>query len=191
MTFITTPLPPKVIEHLDRDRYILINRVISFDPADVYARMGHLLNPHKRVQQITVEQMWPNNPGVCGCGCGLTLTGRRTRWATDLCSKFPLEVYWIIRGDVGVLKKYTELYWGCRCAKCEMHEDDLYKILRSNQDYSAPLYLDHIVPVKHGGGASWLSNYQLLCRECHQAKTNADFGWKQPRLDLDSQLRLI
>lgn len=43
--------------------------------------------------------------------------------------------------------------------------------------------LDHIVPVKFGGGGCWLNNYQLLCHNCHVQKTNLDFGWKQ---NLDS-----
>lgn len=38
--------------------------------------------------------------------------------------------------------------------------------------------VDHVVPVKLGGGACWLSNYQLLCHDCHVGKTNTDFGWK-------------
>lgn len=45
----------------------------------------------------------------------------------------------------------------------------------------SPLKVDHIFPVKLGGGGGWLSNYQLLCHKCHVEKTNEDFGWKQPK----------
>lgn len=31
--------------------------------------------------------------------------------------------------------------------------------------------VDHIIPISHGGAEDSLSNLQLLCSECHKAKT--------------------
>lgn len=192
MKFLSDPLPPRVIEHPSSHRYILMNRVISFDPAEVYSRVQHLLNPHKRIQSnLSLVDLWPNSPGICGCGCGLPLVGRQTRWASKLCSEFPLEVYWIIRGDAAAIRPYIARYWGEQCCRCGKSRETLYGEIRERGEWKAPLYLDHIVPVKHGGGASWLGNYQLLCETCHRLKTNEDFGWKQTRLDMPDQLKLL
>ncbi|QNF35851.1 HNH endonuclease [Adhaeribacter swui] len=109
--------------------------------------------------------MFPNyQNGQCSCGCGAALLGRRKRWATDDCSQFALAVWAIIDGQVGKFEYFVAKYNGRKCAVC-----------RSRRD----LKVDHIVPVKHGGGGCWLSNYQLLCHSCHVQKTNKDFGWKQ------------
>lgn len=67
------------------------------------------------------------------------------------------------------------MYYGYGCINgCERKHPD------------SPLYdnidIDHIVPVKLGGGGCWLSNYQPLCKPCHKTKTVADFNWKMPKL---------
>lgn len=39
---------------------------------------------------------------------------------------------------------------------------------------------DHVIPLAKGGTGD-RSNYQLLCKECHQAKSNADKGHRVRR----------
>lgn len=140
------------------------SRVIFFDPAPVYQRLT--INPYSRLQaHLAFKDMFPDRKdGLCSCGCQAPLTGRRRRWASDDCSKFALAVWAIIDGQPGTFEYYVAKYNGRKCAVC-----------RSRRD----LKVDHIVPVKHGGGGCWLSNFQLLCHGCHVEKTNKDFGWKR------------
>ncbi|MGI4749722.1 MAG: HNH endonuclease [Janthinobacterium lividum] len=101
----------------------------------------------------------------CSCGCGRALTGRRTRWATQPCAAFATAVWEIIDGRQATIRKFVTLYnGGWKCAVCNSGKK---------------VKLDHVVPIKFGGGGCWLNNYQLLCHNCHVKKTNLDFGWKQ------------
>jgi 5-methylcytosine-specific restriction protein A len=43
---------------------------------------------------------------------------------------------------------------------------------------SAAEEVDHVVPLAKGG-ADDDTNLQSLCRECHQAKTRRDNGWRE------------
>ncbi|RDC63951.1 HNH endonuclease [Adhaeribacter pallidiroseus] len=106
--------------------------------------------------------------GICSCGCGQALWGRRKRWASDDCTAFALAIWAIIDGQVGKFEYFVTKYNSKKCAVCGSRRH---------------LKVDHIVPVKHGGGGCWLSNYQLLCHSCHVIKTNKDFGWKQQSAD--------
>jgi 5-methylcytosine-specific restriction endonuclease McrA len=75
---------------------------------------------------------------------------------------FAADVYRIIYGQPDTIKLYLKKYHGYKC-KCGRVRK---------------MKADHIIPVKHGGGGCWLSNYQFLCHACHVHKTNEDFGWK-------------
>lgn len=44
--------------------------------------------------------------------------------------------------------------------------------------FRAATELDHIVPLSRSG-TDTADNRQGLCRECHDIKTRADFGWRQ------------
>lgn len=160
------PLPQKLLSSNLRDCYI---RVLYFDPTPVYERIGHLIDPYKRIQSICIERMFPNeDKRVCACGCGVFLEGRRTRWANDGCSEFGRCVSGIISGNSQMIRSFLYDYYGYVCFKCDEHESMLIS-----------LEADHTIGVKHGGGGSWLSNYKYLCKGCHREKTNEDFGWNK------------
>lgn len=153
-------------------------RVAFFDPTEIYARQP--VDPFRRVQAtLSFALMFPNKDGLCACGCGRNLTGRQRRWATEDCSSFAYNVWAIIDGRRDTIAFYvSKLNGGYEC-KCGQGEGDSK--------------LDHIIPVKHGGGGCWLNNFQWLCHKCHVKKTNEDFGWKkkpQPIPDLFSTLQL-
>lgn len=147
------------------------SRVIFFDPAPIYARLN--INRYKRLQShLAFRDMFPDRKdGLCSCGCEAPLRGRRRRWAADDCAKFALAVWAIIDGQAGTFEYYVAKYNSKKCALCSSRRD---------------LKVDHRVPVKHGGGGCWLSNFQLLCHSCHVGKTNKDFGWKQ-KLEKEAQ----
>ena len=158
--FYLEPLPFKKLKL----KYSWQERVIFFDPSAIYNRVK--INPLRRIQShLAFPDMFPDRKdGFCSCGCGEVLTGRRRRWATNDCTKFATAVWSIIDGQVGAYEYYVGKYQGRKCIVC-----------RSRRD----LKVDHIIPVKYGGGGCWLSNFQLLCHACHVVKTNTDFGWKQ------------
>ena len=139
-------------------------RVLFLDPSDIYSRVN--IRPYERVQtHLTFAEMFPAKPdAACACGCGAAISGRRRRWASDDCTKFATTVWAIIDGQAGTISTFVKKYYGAKCSICGTRKE---------------LKADHIIPVKHGGGGCWLSNFQLLCHFCHVAKTNKDFGWKQ------------
>ena len=154
------PLPYKEVE-----REILPHRlrVMFFDPSLQYECMeavGHG-DCFRRVNSLNMEVLFPQvEKKVCACGCGGKLQGRRSRWATEDCSKFALGVYWIICGQIQRSGNYIFQYYGYACRNCG--------------DMNAELHIDHIIPVYAGGGACWLSNLQPLCIDCHKEKTKND-----------------
>lgn len=145
-------------------------RVFFFDPTPLYERINEakVLNPFQRQCTVSMTFLFINEDNKCGCGCGKELSGRKKRWASKECSDFAFAVFAIIGGYTNTLRNYRSLFIGG--AKCEICNDI--------PQYE-PLELDHIYPVKFGGGGGWLSNYQFKCKQCHREKTNKDFGFKQ------------
>lgn len=156
---IFSALPVKKL----RIRLSWFKRVLFYNPAEIYERTP--VDVYRRIQnQLEFSILFPSKKDkTCACGCGGPLQGRRTRWATNECSRFAAEVWRIIDGQTAPIHAYLRRYYGNACATCGTARN---------------LKVDHIIPVKHGGGGSWLNNFQLLCHQCHVLKTNNDFGWK-------------
>lgn len=96
------------------------------------------------------------------------------------CQILPLQIFWIIQGDVDTISKYVRARDGDRCKHCHGTWDSIWESLK-DEDLSwdqkariATLELDHVTPVWKGGGGCWLNNYQLLCNRCHKIKTKED-----------------
>jgi 5-methylcytosine-specific restriction endonuclease McrA len=138
-------------------------RVLFFNPAQLYER--HSIEVYSRSQKrLSFPVLFPQSEtGICACGCGKPLSGRRRRWASDPCSKFAVNVWRIIDGQVDTVKYFIKLYnkGTRRCDSCS----------KGRMRFE----LDHRIPVHAGGGGCWLSNYQRLCKACHQQKTKEDF----------------
>lgn len=154
----------------------LINKVLFLDPAPFFERIHTTGDPLQRFntsRKVGIHILFPNETkGICACGCGQELTGKRRRWATDVCSDFPFEVYSIIAGRADTIRKYMWYYQHGHCAMCG---DELCGSWQPHfvHDYDC----DHIHPVHLGGGCCWLSNYQLLHRDCHKEKTKKDMQY--------------
>lgn len=119
-----------------------------------------MINNFKRYQSgLRLNEIYPlRKDGLCGCGCGRMLSGRRKRWATKQCTINAVIRFNIIKGDVKYIR--NELYRRDKgkCARCET----------ITYDWDA----DHILPVCEGGGGTDLTNFQTLCKPCHKLKTN-------------------
>lgn len=150
-------------------------RILSFDPTPVYDRISNLIDPYTRTQaMVQIDDIFPSPIGkVCACGCGHKLTGRQTRYASEACGEWCSDISGIIRGHSGTVnlffRQYNRIIHGFSdfCIRCESTDQETF--------------VDHIVPVKYGGGGCWLSNYQLLCHRCHRIKTCQDFGLKKKK----------
>lgn len=149
-------------------------RVLQFDPSNAINVFSP--RPFQRSQNIGVGQLFPNIDGLCACGCGKEIKKPRRRWATDECSFYTVAVRNIIAGASSTISFYLSKYYGWKCFNCGCK--DKGHDMGAN-GVVAWIKVDHIIPVKLGGGACWLSNYQLLCHDCHVNKTNKDFNWKQ------------
>jgi len=150
------PLPYKALKFKHAHQH----RVAAFDPTIIYQRLQ--INQFRRHQvDLKFADAFPPIDGQCSCGCGNAFPKRRRRWASDDCVKFALEVWAVIDGQTEIINRYVAKYNGRVCARCRCRKG---------------LKVDHVIPVKHGGGGCWLSNYQLLCHDCHVQKTNEDFG---------------
>lgn len=145
-------------------------RVFFFDPTSLYEKINDakVLNPYQRQCTVSINFLFENKDKRCACGCGKELTGRQKRWASKECNDFAFAVFAIISGYTNTLRQYRNIFiGGYKCEVCG--EPENYE----------PVELDHIYPVKFGGGGGWLSNYQFKCKKCHREKTNKDFGFKQ------------
>ena len=154
-------------------------KTLFFDPTKLYEKFSDKLDPYKRIHGLMASQVFPLIEGYCACGCGLLTRKYKTgankfiKWATPDCHIIPYYVIGIINGQSATIRTCLSVYYGNVCSRCgkEGGEPDG----RSENG----LYADHIIPVKHGGGASWLSNYQWLCHTCHVDKTCEDFNHKR------------
>ena len=134
----------------------------------------HRIDPYARRQKILwVHDMFPyRDDGLCRCGCGKKLEGRRTSWASNSCSYAARMEHGIIAGDAGCVRiRLRQLQKGV-CQECgEEHGE---------------WHADHIIEVRHGGGGCTIDNYQTLCIPCHKAKTK-----KNHKSNSKKQLKLI
>lgn len=152
------PLEPKEIAV---EEYI--KRILFYDPAPLYQRLSGLIDPLERYNYVNFEVMFPDNPdNSCACGCGLPIKKAKRRWATNDCQKFAMGIWAIIAGKTAYIGWVLGNYLPDTCCKCGSHE---------------AVECDHVIPVNRNGGASWLSNFQFLCKECHKIKTREDNGW--------------
>jgi hypothetical protein len=165
----------------------IIKTILELDPHPYYSRIE--VNPYKRRQKIFMKDLFPNEKKICACGCAKTLDGRKSRWFSKECQTIPLQIFFIIQGDVDTIAKYVRARDGDKCKHCQRTWNDIWESLEGKDltlDQRARmccLELDHIVPVWKGGGGSWLNNYQFLCNGCHKIKTKADRASEQ---DIDS-----
>jgi len=145
-------------------------RIFFFDPTPLYEKINEakVLNPYQRQCTVSINFLFDNKGKMCACGCGKELSGRQKRWSSKECNDFAFAVFAIISGYANTLRQYRNIFIGGY--KCE--------ICGKPEDHEA-IELDHIYPVKFGGGGGWLSNYQFKCKKCHREKTNKDFGFKQ------------
>lgn len=163
-----------------REREARINRVIEFDPSEVYERIEkseYRIDKFARNQSIPVFVMFPPKHGKCSCGCGKELKGRQTRWASEECSNFANAVRNIICGYMQTIEFY--LYKKLKtsgCVKCGS---------RINVE------TDHKIAVVNGGAGMWLDNYQPLCKKCHIEKTQLDLRRRKFRREGVEQLTIF
>lgn len=137
-------------------------RLIYYDPSEIYERIAEHIDPFKRRQNpIPYSIMFPkNDQNICRCGCGQYA---KQSWATPECLGFCFYIHRIIiYGTPAETKRLINIYFGDECVHCTTNR------------WNA---IDHIIPVKHGGGACWLSNFAPLCDGCHKVKTKKDFRW--------------
>lgn len=158
-------------------------KLVQFDPTEAYKRIDEadVINPKRRYNSVYIGLIFPKrNDGLCTCGCGLKLEGRRTVWATEDCSNFPGLVWSIITGHSSIINICGRIF-GTDCVVCG----------KSEQETGETHELDHKFPVKFGGAGGWLSNYEFKCKKCHREKTNKDFGFGKHKPQLVNQTSLF
>lgn len=122
--------------------------------------MEELINPFQRRQDnFYLHDMFPKKEdSTCACGCNKLLRGRQKKWASMECADNAYTIFAIIKGNNGIIRKELFKLDEGHCRYCGMYDNKWQA--------------DHIIPVEFGGGGRDLSNFQTLCLECHQEKTN-------------------
>ena len=137
------------------------------------------LNHYKRIQDITIGELYPSIPGFCAFKCGKPLIGKRTRWCSDLCCRragyqlaIKMEIPDIIRSEVQKRDKDKDGKIFCKNCGCPVGWDFTnHKEIKWDAD--------HIIAVVNGGGGLGLSNYRIVCKPCHRLKTKEDLKTKR------------
>jgi len=178
MGFLFDNQPPECRQKLDISKvrdfdklHEQMQKLVLYDPSEVYERLDKLksINPFKRFNSIGMCFIFPpKGNGICSCGCGKQLTGRQSVWGGSICRRFPLNIQAVLSGH-SLLRSICTNIFSSDCVDCGISE----------WESKAVHELDHICPVKLGGGCSWLNNYEFRCKTCHRKKTNKDFGFKE------------
>lgn len=100
------------------------------------------------------------NDGICACGCGKELSGKKRRWASKDCQETAVINYFVVKGDLSIIRAMLFDRDKGYCYGCGVY----------SEDWQA----DHILPVYLGGSACGLENMQTLCKDCHKQKTYTD-----------------
>jgi 5-methylcytosine-specific restriction endonuclease McrA len=120
-----------------------------------------MINHFKRYQVgLSLKYLFPQvDKSKCACGCNNPLLGRKKRWASKKCQEKALKFFFIIKGDVSVIREELFFRDNGKCFSCGI--------------FSKSWDAHHIIPVFKGGGACDLTNFQTLCKECHKKKTRS------------------
>ena len=118
--------------------------------------MYELIDKYARVQEgLTMNHIYPNyEDGLCSCGCGRPLRGRRTRWATDQCKTNAVDRFLVTKGDTEAIRR---LVWERDQGVCALCGE-------VDPEWQA----HHVRPVSLGGGGCGLDNFATLCLKCHK-----------------------
>ena len=117
-----------------------------------------IIDNHKRVQKgLVMIQMFPSLPGLCACGCGKRLTGRKKRWASQHCADRAYRLFAVLKGDNQVIREEVFERDQGFCVKCGVYDEKWQA--------------DHVIEVCNGGGGCTIDNFQTLCLHCHKEKT--------------------
>lgn len=118
-----------------------------------------MVNKYSRYQKgLKMVTLFPiNSNGLCSCGCGKQLNGRKRKWYSQECSKYALNIFYIIKGDNLIIRQNIFNRDNGYCSGCGEFDENWQA--------------DHITPVFLGGGACTLDNFQTLCKACHREKT--------------------
>lgn len=133
------------------------DRIYRIDVSIIYNRIS--IDRHSRKNSISKDEIFPPIDGYCFCGCGTKLPPYRIKWANDECREFSFYVWSIISGRTNEIKEILRNGRAPVCCKCGSNKR---------------IEVDHVVPVSSGGGGCWITGYQLLCYDCHKAKTGND-----------------
>ena len=110
----------------------------------------------RKVLNRDVYSLMVSRNGLCRCGCG-NQTNSRGMFSENGCTDPFYRVAEMIANQGEGLRRFLTDLRGCKCEGCG--KETRY------------LEVDHIIEVKNGGGICWIDNYQLLCEDCHKAKT--------------------
>lgn len=122
------------------------------------------INTFSRYQKgLSMEDLYPvKRDKVCSCGCGQKLTSRKRRWFSKDCLNKSLTHFFIVKGDVSIIRKEVFKRDNGFCCICGV--------------FDSQWHADHIVAVINGGGGCDLNNFQTLCVPCHKLKTKSDLS---------------
>lgn len=136
-----------------------------------------MIDSFKRYQVgLKLIDLFPNRiDGLCACGCGKTLEGRKKRWASEDCQSKALNIFLIVKGDSFTIRANLFERDNGYCCNCGVLSNDWHA--------------DHITPVFLGGSACDLGNFQTLCLDCHKEKTKRQnyFSTESHLLTISSQ----
>lgn len=138
----------------------------------------------RRFPKLSFPAMWPKRQdGLCRCGCGQKLSGRRTSWATKECERKAVQAFSIAKGDIGAIRSALLKRDHGVCALCGMDTEEARAECRqwifreefpSDETYAAAIAASNAMrakfmllrfPMPEGGGSWWNADHILPLEE--------------------------
>ena len=118
---------------------------------------------------------WKVQPMCREAGCNRRAEPGATYCAEHLRAhkKEEMDDYNRFRRDPDSQRFYNSALWR-KTSRAQLRREPLCRMCLAEGRYTAAVLVDHIVPIKQGGGALDLDNLQSLCNSCHERKSQEE-----------------
>lgn len=181
-----------------------MERIQNFELVKPGSNAKRLLRQHTGHRYMSLDLLKKDEYNNCAWCEDVEVTGKRRKYCSDNCS-MSADIHCYPQSPTAKLWRFVHVQ-GCACASCGVSFEDQIraKVKRRIDDrilnaerglvynwdkIDSPvslhflgnntgdeLQVDHIIPISRGGVGVGIDNVQVLCVNCHKAKTAREAG---------------